>query len=54
MLKFAFGEETMRQTSVFDCSAESRNGMTSVRYAEFSGCMPTGIMYKDVDHMYWI
>jgi len=33
MLTFAFREEAMRQTVVFDCSAESRNGMTSVKGA---------------------
>ena len=54
MLAFAFREETMRQTVVFDCSAESRNGMTSVKDAEYSGCLPTGRMYRNVEHIYGI
>jgi len=41
MLTFAFREEAMRQTAAFDCSAESRNGMTSVKDAEHSVCLPT-------------
>ena len=44
MLTFAFREEAMRQNVVFDCSAESRNGMTSVKDAEYSGCLLTGRM----------
>jgi len=48
MLTFAFREEAMRQTLVFDCSAESRDGMTSVKDAEYSGCLPTGRMYRNV------
>jgi len=35
MLTFAFREEAMRQAVVFDCSAESRNGMISVKCAEY-------------------
>ena len=34
MLTFAFKEEAVRQTVVFDYSAESRNGVTSVKDAE--------------------
>ena len=44
----------MRQTVVFDCSAESRNGVTSVKDAEYSGCLPTGRMYRNVEHIYGI
>ena len=51
MLTFAFIEEAMRQTVVFDCSAESRDGMTSVKDAEYSGCLPTGRMYRNVEHI---
>jgi len=54
MLTFAFREEAMRQTVVFDCSAECRNGMTSVKDAEYSGCLPTGRMFRNVEHMYEI
>jgi len=54
MLIFAFREEAMRQTVVFDCSAESRNGMTSVKDAEYSGCLPNGRMYRNVEHIYRI
>ena len=54
MLTFAFREEAMRQTVVFDCSAESRNGMTSVKDAEYSGCLPTGRTYRNVEHIYGI
>ena len=54
MLTFAFREEAMRQTVVFDCSAESGNGMTSVKDAEYSGCLPTGRMYRNVQHIYGI
>ena len=54
MLTFAFREEAMRHTVVFDCSAESRNGMTSVKDAEYSGCLPTGRMYRNVEHIYRI
>ena len=52
MLTFAFREQAMRQTVVFDCSAESRNGMTSVKDAEYSGCLPTSRMYRNVEHIY--
>ena len=51
MLTFAFREEAVRQTVVFDCSAESRDGMTSVQDAEYSGCLPTGRMYRNVEHV---
>ena len=44
MLTFAFREEAMRQTVVFDCSAESKNGMTSVKDAEYAGCLSTSRM----------
>ena len=54
MLTFAFREEAMRQTVVFDCSAQSRNGMTAVKDAEYSGCLPTGRMYRNVEHIYRI
>ena len=54
MLTFAFREEAMRQTVVFDYSAESRNGMTSVKDAEYSVCLPTGRMYRNVEHIYGI
>jgi len=54
MLTFAFREEAMRQTVVFDFSAESRNGMTYVKDAEYSWCQPTGIMYRNVEHIYGI
>jgi len=54
ILTFAFREEAMRQTVVFDCSAESRNGMTSVKDAEYSGCLPTGRTYRNVEHIYMI
>jgi len=54
MLTFAFREEAMRQTIVFDCSAESRNGMIPVKDAEYSGCLPTGRMYRNVGHIYGI
>jgi len=54
MLTFAFREEAMRQTVVFDCSAESRNGMTSVKDAEYSGCLPSNRMYRNVEHVYRI
>jgi len=30
----------MRQAVVFDCSAESKNEMTSLKDAEYSGCLP--------------
>jgi len=42
MLTFAFREEARRQTVEFDCSAESKNGMTSVKDADYSGCLLTG------------
>ena len=54
VLTFAFREEAMRQTVVFDCLAESRNGMTSVKDAEYSGCLPTGRMCRNVEHIYGI
>jgi len=54
MLAFAFREEAVRQNVVFDCSAESRNGMTSVKDAEYSGCLPTGIIYRNVEYIYRI
>jgi len=54
MLTFAFREEPVRQTVVFDCCAASRNGMTSVKDAEFSWCLPTGRMYRNVEHVYGI
>ncbi len=50
MLTFAFREEAIRQTVVSDCSVESRNGMTSVKDAEYSVCLPTGRMYRNVEH----
>ena len=34
LLTCAVREKAMRQTAAFDCSAESRNGMTSVKDAE--------------------
>jgi len=52
MLTFPFREEAVRQTVVFDCSAEPRNGMTSVKDAEYSGCLPTCRMYRNVEHIY--
>jgi len=52
ILTFAFREEAMRQTVEFDCSSEYRNGMTSVKDAEYSGCLPTGRMYRKVEHIY--
>jgi len=54
MLTFGFREEAVRQTVVFDCSAEYRNGMTSVKDAEFSECLHTGRMYRNVEHVYRI
>jgi len=54
MLTLAFREEAMRQTVVFDCSAEYRNGMTSVKDAEYSGCLPAVNMYRNVEHIYRI
>jgi len=44
----------MRQTVVFDCSAESRNGMKSVKDAEYSWCLPNSRMYRNVEHVYGI
>jgi len=44
----------MRQTVVFYCSAESRNGMTSVKDGECSECLPTGRRYRNVEHIYGI
>jgi hypothetical protein len=37
-----------------DCSVECRNGMTSVKDAEYSGCLLTGRMYRNVEHIYGI
>ena len=54
VLAFALKEEAMRQSVVFDCLAESRNGMTSVKDAEYSGCLPTGRMCRNVEHVYGI
>ena len=54
VLTFAFREEAMRQIVVFDCPAKSRNGMTSVKDAEYSGCLPTSRMYRNVEHIYRI
>ena len=54
MLTFAFREEAMRQSVVLDCSAESRSGMTSVTDTEYSGCLPSGKMYRNVEHIYGI
>jgi len=54
MLTFAFRKEAMRQAIVTDCFAESRNGMTSVKDAEYSGCLPTGRMYRNMEHIYGI
>ena len=54
MLKFAYREEEMRQTVVFYCCAESRNEMTSVKDAEYSGCLPSSRRYRNVDHIYGI
>jgi len=54
VLTFAFKEEAIRQTVVFDCSAEYRNGMTSVKDAEYSGSLPTGRMSRNVEHIYRI
>ena len=53
VLAFALKEEAMRQSVVFDCLAESRNGMTSVKDAEYSGCLPTGRMCRNVEHTGW-
>ena len=54
MLTFCFREEAMRQTVVFDCSTESRNGMTSVKDAEYSGYLPTSRIYRNVEIIYGI
>ncbi len=54
MLTLALREEAMRHNVVFDCSAESRNGMISVKDAEYSGCLPTGRMHRNVEHIYRI
>ena len=41
MLTFAFREEVVRQTVVFDCSAESRNEMNLSRMLNIQGaCLP--------------
>jgi len=42
MLTFAFREEAARQIVEFDCSAESRNGVTSLKDVDYSGCLHTG------------
>ena len=39
---------------LFYCSAESRHGMKSVKDAEYSGCLPTGRRYRNVEHIYGI
>lgn len=52
MLTFAFREEAVKQTVVFYCFAESSNGMTSVKDAEYSGCLPTGRRCKNVEYIY--
>jgi hypothetical protein len=52
LLQKPFREEAIRQTVVFYCSAESRNGMTSVKDVEYSGCLPTGRRYRNVEHIY--
>jgi len=54
MLTFAFREEAVRQTVESDCSAEFRNGMTSIKDADYSGCLHTGRMYRNVEHIYGI
>ena len=54
VLTFAFKEEAVRHTVVFDCSAEYRNGMTSVKDAAYSGCLPSGRVSRNVEHIYWI
>ena len=54
VLTFAFKGEAVRHTVVFDCSAESRNGLTSVKNAEYSGCLPSGGMCRNVEHIYGI
>ena len=54
ILTFAFREEAILQIVVFDCSAESRNKMTSVKDPEYSGSLPTGRMYGNVEHIYGI
>jgi hypothetical protein len=54
MLTFVFRKEAMRQTAEFYCSAHSRNGMTSVKDAEYSGCLPTGRRYRKAEHIYGI
>jgi hypothetical protein len=41
----------MRQIVVFDSSAESKNGMTSVKDAEYSGCLPTGSVCSNLEHL---
>ena len=51
-INICFQRGSNEQTVVFDCSAESRNGMTSVKNAEYSGCLPTGRMYRNVEHIY--
>jgi hypothetical protein len=44
----------MRQSVVFDYSAESRNGMTSVKDAEYFGCLPYGRMCRNTERVYGI
>ena len=52
VLTFAFREEAIWQSP--ENLAESRNGMTSVKDAEYSGCLPTGRMCRNVEHIYGI
>jgi hypothetical protein len=54
VLPFAFKEKPMRRTVVFDCSAESRNGMTSDKNAEYLECHVSGRMCRNVEHIYGI
>jgi len=54
LLQKPFREEAMRQSVVCYCSAESRHGMTSVKDAEYSGCLPSGRRYRNVEHIYRI
>jgi len=45
----------MRHTVVFDYSAESRNGMTSVKNAEYLECLASCRMCcRNVEHIYGI
>ena len=47
-----FREEAGRQTIVSDSSAEARSGMTSAKDADYSGCLPTVRMYRNVEHLW--